>query len=205
MSALYPDLPGPRTRALVRDGLTLLLLAIFAWLGLRLYHDVDKLAALGTGVEEAGGAVRSGFDVAASAASAIPLAGDAIAGALRAAAGATGGNIVSVGQAGVRSAHHLAVIVGLLVWLLPSLLLLSSVLPRRAAELRRLRHLRLAQHGPDAVARRRLLALRSVLTLDDEELLALSPDPAGDLLAGHFEALADAALEAGGVRPVRGG
>jgi hypothetical protein len=156
---------------------------------------------LGTGVTDAGSGIRSGFLNAASAASNVPLAGDAVAGALRSAAGATGGNLITVGRAGAQGAHHLGTILGLLMWAVPTLLLLVLIVPRRVREHRELRALRLALHAPDGGARQRLLALRAVASLPDEDLFAHSADPAGDLLAGRYEPLAAAALEAGGVKP----
>jgi hypothetical protein len=202
--SLYPDLPGPRLQALARDALTLLLLATFAWLGLRVKHDVDRLAVLGVGVVDAGSGIRSGFLSAASAAGNIPLAGDAISGALRSAAASTGGSVIAVGRAGVNGAHHLGTILGLLIWGIPSLLLLALILPRRWRESRDLRELRRALSSPDAAARQRLLALRAAVNMPDEVLFAYSADPAGDLLAGRYEPLAAAALEAGGVNPASG-
>ena len=148
---------------------------------------------------DAGSGIRSGFLSAASAASTVPLAGDAVAGALRSAAAATGGNVIAVGRAGAQGAHHLGTILGLLMWGIPSLLLLGLIAPRRLREVRELRALRLALDASDGGARQRLLALRAVMSLPDEALFAHSSDPAGDLLAGRYEPLAAAALEAGGV------
>lgn len=200
MMSAYPDLPAARARAMLSDAVALGLLVGFIWLGLRVHHEVDQLSGLGTGVIDAGHAVRSGFSAAASAASGVPLAGGAIASALRSAGGTTSQNIVAEGQAGADSAHRLALILGLLMWAIPSVILMSLVLPRRVMEIRGLQRLRLAQRGPDAEARRRLLALRAVLTLPDEVLFAYSPDPAGDVLHGQYERLAAAALEANGLR-----
>lgn len=198
--SLYPDLPGARSRALAHDVLVLLVLLGLAWFGLRVYHDVNGLSSLGAGVSQAGSSVRSGFSSAASAANSIPLAGGAIAGALRDAARATGGNVAAIGQQGERSAHHVAVVLGLLTWAIPSLLLLMLVLPRRVRQVRRLRAARLALRGPDAEQRKRLLAVRAVLTLPDQTLFEHTGDPAGDLLAGRYDALAAAELEADGVK-----
>ncbi len=153
---------------------------------------------------DAGSGIRSAFLSAASAASNVPLAGDAIAGALRSAAGATGGNLVAIGHSGENGAHHLGTVLGLLMWGIPSLLLLALILPRRLREMRELRTLRLALRAPNAAARQRLLALRAVMSLPDDVLFAHSSDPAGDLLAGRYEPLAAAALEAGGVTPSSG-
>jgi hypothetical protein len=51
---LYPALPTKRTRAVIGDLIVLLLLLLFAWLALKVHDAVDRLAVLGTGVEEAG-------------------------------------------------------------------------------------------------------------------------------------------------------
>lgn len=201
ITRLYPDLPGPRIQALARDALTLLLLAAFVWLGLRVKHDVDQLAVLGNGVIDAGSAVRSGFRSAASAAGNVPLVGDAISGGLRGAGRGAGGDVIAVGRSGVNGAHRLGTILGLLIWGIPTLLLLMLVAPGRLREIRELRAVRRALRPPDAEARQRLLAFRAVVALPEEELFAYSADPAGDILAGRYEPLAAAALEAAGVHP----
>ena len=64
---LYPELRGPRARALVADVVAIALLLVFAWAGLRVHDAVDRLAVLGQGVQATGGAVQGGFDSAADA------------------------------------------------------------------------------------------------------------------------------------------
>ena len=197
---IYPDLPGPRGRAIARDLLYVALLTLFIWLGVRVYHDVNRLTELGTGLASTGGAVLGGFRAAASAASNIPLAGGDLATALRAAGNASGGNAVSVGHAGARSAHHLAVVLGLLIWGIPTLLVVVLVLPRRVAQARQVRELRLALRAPDAERRRSLLALRAALTLPEDVLFAYSADPVEDLRQGRYDRLAEAAFAVSGLR-----
>ena len=63
---LYPELRGPRARALVADVVSIVLLLVFAWAGLKVHDAVDRLAVLGQGVQ-ATGAVQGGFDSAADA------------------------------------------------------------------------------------------------------------------------------------------
>jgi hypothetical protein len=197
--SIYPDLPGARRSALARDALLLVLLASFVWLGIRVHHDLGQLSGVGRGVTAAGDAVRSGFLSAASAAAGIPIAGGAIADALRAAGRATGGHIVNLGQTSAATADQLATIVGLVVWGVPTLLLVGLAVPSRIREIRRLRALRRALRAPNREQRLRLIALRAVLTVPDEVLFAYTADPAGDLLSGRYEPLAEAALEAAGV------
>lgn len=200
MRSAYPDLPGPLARALIRDALALTLLVALGWLGLRAYHAVNQLTVVGTYGVEAGRAVRSGFDSVAGAVSGVPLVGGPLAGAFHSAAGGAGGNISAAGTTAYHSAQRLAVIVGLLVWAVPTSIVVLALLPRRLAEIRRLRRLRGAVSGAGALERRRLLALRATLNLPDGVLFAYTEDPAGDLLAGDYEALAAAALEAEGLR-----
>ena len=136
---------------------------------------------------DAGSSVQHGFSSAASAAANVPLGGDAIAGALRSVGSSTGGEVATIGRTGEQSAHHLAVVLGLLMWALPSALLLALVLPRRIREARQLRQARRALREPGLEERRRLLAVRAVLTLPDEALFRHSADPGGDLLAGRYQ------------------
>jgi hypothetical protein len=188
-------------RAIARDGLVVLLLLLFAWLGVRVHHEVDALSGVGRAVSNAGLSLASTLSSAASATQDVPIVGSAIASALRGAARQEGGNVAAIGQAGVQSAHHVALVLGLLSWALPSALLVGLVLPRRLRELRQLRQARRALRAPDTEEHRRLLAVRAVLTLPDEALFRHAADPAGDLLAGRYSALAAAELEAMGVKP----
>lgn len=197
---IYPDLPGPRRFAMIRDLLYVALLAVFVWLGWRVYQDVNQLSQLGNGLASTGGEVRTGFRDAAVGAGSIPLAGGALASALRAAGNATGGSAVVIGHHGASSAHHLAILLGVLIWGLPTLLVVVFALPGRLAEARRVRQLRLAIHAPDAERRRGLLALRAAMTLPDEVLFAHSADPMEDLRQGRYDALARSAFEVNGLR-----
>ncbi len=197
---IYPDLPGPRRRAIGRDLLFIVLLALFVWLGVRVYQDVNRLTELGNGLASTGSSVRTGFRDAGSAAGSIPFAGGAIAGALRSAGNATGGNAITLGHEGAHSAHQLAVFLGLLIWGLPTLLLVVFVLPRRVVEVRRLQELRSAAQAPGAEGFRGLLALRAAVSLPDDVLLAHSADPVEDLRHGRYDALAAAAFEVNGLR-----
>jgi hypothetical protein len=196
---LYPDLPGPRAQAITRDALLVILLVVFAWLGVRVHDAVGGLQSVGTGVSQAGTSVQQGFASAAAAVSGVPIVGGSLAHDLRSASGATGGQLVALGHDGNAAIRHLATVLGLTTWAVPSLLFLALALPPRLREVRRLRAMRSALSGPDALARRRLLAFRAVARAPVSSLLAVSEDPVADLLAGRTEALAAAALEAEGV------
>ena len=178
------------------DLVSVLLLVLFAWLGERVYHDVNALSQLGVGIGDAGRSIRAGFSAAASAVSSIPLAGGALGGSLRGAAGSWGGGLTTIGQSAQRATHHLAIVLGLLMWATPSSILLVAVLPGRVREFRARHRTSLLLNGGSQQSKR-LLAVRAVLTLPDEALFAHTPDPGGDLLAGRYDALVAAGMEGG--------
>ena len=191
---------SPRWRTIAGDLVVLALLVLFAWLGLRVYHAVDQLASLGHGVSQAGNQVTAGFTAAAGAARGIPVIGGTLAGALAHGGAQAGGDVRGIGEAGARSAHHLASLLGVLTWGLPTVLLLALVLPGRLMRAARMARARRAARHAQTEGQRRLLAFRALVTLPDRKLFAHSPDPAGDMLAGRYESLVAAAYDDLGLR-----
>src|SRR5579884_2507238 len=181
---LYPDIPVRRANTAARDALTLIALVVLALVGLWVYHAVDSLEVLGRGVHDAGAAVQDGFASAAHAVGHVPLVGGSIAGGLRDAGSATGGNVAAAGTRGVQRIHRLAVLLGLVTFLLPAVTLLSRMLPQRIEQIRTLTNAErvLATQGDDE--RRRLVAMRAAFALPYATLLAYTRDPLGDLAAG---------------------
>jgi hypothetical protein len=118
---LYPDIPARRARTMLRDALVLVLLALFAWLGLRVHGAVDRLAVLGEGVRRAGAAV--------------PLVGDPV---------------EDLGRRGEEGVHDLARLLGLVMFGLPAALLLVRYVPRRVDQVRRLTAADRVLRGGDA-------------------------------------------------------
>jgi hypothetical protein len=110
---LYPELPGPRNRALIADVASIVLLVLFAWAGLKVHDAVDRLAVLGEGVEASGSAISGGFENAAEAVDGAPVVGDDLADSLRDAGEGSGGEVEELGRSGEDSAHDLA---NLLSW-----------------------------------------------------------------------------------------
>lgn len=191
---LYSEVPRQRRRQITSDVIVLVLVLFFVWVGTVVHDTVASLGVLATGVKEAGLTVEGGFTSVADAVSQVPVVGEAIGGAIAGAGEGTGGNLADLGQSGEDAVNQLAMILGLVTALLPILVLLAVVVPRR---LRRLRHLSVASrvlvdlHDPE---RRRLLAMRAAFGLPYDELLAYTPDPLGDLAAGRHDALVAAAL-----------
>jgi hypothetical protein len=197
---LYPELRGPRYRALVADLASIALLVVFAWAGLEVHDAVDRLGVLGEGVQASGSAVQGGFDSAAEAVDGTPVVGDDLAEGLRSAGEGSGGEVVDLGEQGEDGVHDLANVLGLATFALPALLLLTRWLPGRVAQVRKLRA---ASHvlGDQATEeRRRLLAMRAAFSLPYGQLLAYTRDPLGDLEGGRYDALVAAALEDAGLK-----
>jgi hypothetical protein len=196
----YPALPAQRVRTVLRDLALLLLLFLFAWLGLKVHNAVDQLAVLGTGVEDAGTEIRGGFDTAAEAVASVPIVGGDLADGLRDAGRVSGGELAERGQAGRESVHQLANLLGLVTFLIPALLVLSLTLPDRISQIRGLTAAERVLGGALDPDRRRLLAMRAAFSLPYGELVRYTRDPFGDLAAGRYDALIAAALEEAGLR-----
>jgi hypothetical protein len=196
----YPALPVQRVRMVLRDLVVLLLLFLFAWLGLKVHNAVDQLAVLGTGVEDAGTEIQGGFDTAAEAVIGVPIVGDDLADGLRDAGRVSGGELAERGQEGRESVHRLANLLGLVTFLIPALLVLSLTLPDRISQIRGLTAAERVLGGLLDPDRRRLLAMRAAFSLPYGELVRYTRDPFGDLAAGRYDALIAAALEEVGLR-----
>jgi hypothetical protein len=200
---LYPDEPAARNRTVGRDVLVVVLLVLFAWLGLRVHDDIASLGQLGAGVAQAGGSVKQGFGSAAGAVSGVPIVGGQLADGLRSAGASTGGNAVSLGHQGESDAHTAATIIGWLVFLLPTALVLQRFLPLRVAQVSRMSAAAQFLAGVEDPDRQRLLAERAAFSLPYGQLLRHSRDPLGDLQAGRYEPLIAAVIEDAGIRPPR--
>jgi hypothetical protein len=197
---LYPELRGPRARALVADLASIALLILFAWAGLKVHDAVDRLAVLGEGVQASGGAIQGGFDSAADAVDGTPVVGGEIAEGLRSAGEGSGGEVVDLGEQGEEGAHDLANVLGFITFALPALLVLVQWLPGRTTQIRKLRTASQVLGDQGTPERRRLLAMRAAFSLPYGQLLAYTRDPLGDLESGRYDALVAAALEDAGLK-----
>jgi hypothetical protein len=197
---LYPELPGPRNRALIADIASIILLVIFAWAGLKVHDAVDRLAVLGEGVEASGGAISGGFESAAEAVDGAPVVGDDLAESLRTAGEGSGGEVEELGRSGEDGAHDLANLLGFVTFALPALLVLTRWLPGRIDQIRRLRAASSVLGERATEERRRLLAMRAAFSLPYGQLLRYTRDPLGDLEGGRYDALVAAALEDAGLK-----
>jgi hypothetical protein len=194
----YPHARSERLATLVQDALVVALLALFAWLALKVHDAIDKIAIVGEGIEGAGAAVEGGFGTAADAVEGTPVVGDDLAGALRGAGEGTGGEAVEIGRESQERVRDAADLSGLVTFLVPAVLLLFQAVPARISLVRRLTvaHRALAVDDPE---RRRLVAMRAAFSLPYEELLRYTRDPFGDLAEGRYDALVSAALTEAGL------
>ena len=197
---LYPTVPLRRANAAARDAGALVAVLFFAAIGLWVFHAVDSLQILGRGVHDAGTAVQTGFTTAADKVGHIPLAGGPIADGLRSAGQATGGNVADAGTRGEQRVRRLAILLGLLTFLLPAGVLLSNYLPRRLAQIRVLNDAARVLVGSDDPERERLIAMRAAFSLPYAQLLEYTRDPLGDLAAGRHDALVQAIADEAGLR-----
>jgi hypothetical protein len=197
----YSDIPARRTAAIASDLIVLLLLALLAWLGLKVHDAVAELAIVPQGVADAGGAIESGFESAGDSVDDAPLVGDPLGDAFRDAGQGAGGEIAQTGRQGEEDVNDLADVLGVLFFLLPAAAVLSRYLPKRIAEVRGLTVAARAIGAPLTPDRERTLAMRAAFGLPYERLARFTPDPLADLEAGRFEGLVAAALDDAGLRP----
>jgi len=196
---LYPDTADDRGRAVARDALVILTLILLAWLGLKVHDTVDKLAVLGTGVHDSGQVVQDGFAKAADAVDGVPVVGGDLGGALQDAGEGTGGNVAQAGADGEQRVHDLANLLGLLMFAVPASILRALTVPGRVRQIRELNATdRLLDVSTED--RRRLVAMRAAFSLHAAELARHTNDPIGDLAAGHYDPLIDAAYDEAGRR-----
>jgi len=193
---LYAETAGLRARQLLGDLAVLAWTAAWVWAGLTLYRLVDKLAVPGARLEQAGGGFAGDVAEIQQKVGRLPVVGGDLQGPFGRLAG-VGRTLADAGATQQQVVHQLALWLGVLVAAVPIVALLVAWLPRRVAWAREAgaaSRLRLA--GADL----ELFALRAVANRPLRELRRVTPDPAGALRAGEYEALADLELRALGLR-----
>ena len=198
---LYAETAGLRARQLVGD------LAVLAWTvawvaaGLALYRLVERLAVPGARVEQAGGSFAADVAEIQQKVGRLPVVGEQLQDPFGRLAG-VGQTLAEAGVAQQEVVRQLALWLGVVVAAVPIIALLLVWLPRRVSWMREAGAAsRLRLDGADL----ELFAIRAVANRSLRELHRVSPDPAGDLRAGEFQALADLELRALGLRAPRPG
>jgi hypothetical protein len=193
---LYAETAGLRARQLLGDLAVLAWTAAWGWAGSALYRLVGKLAVPGARLEQAGGGFAGDVAEIQQKVGRLPVVGGDLQGPFGRLAG-VGRTLADAGATQQQVVHQLALWLGVLVAAVPIAALLVAWLPRRVAWAREAgaaSRLRLAG------AELELFALRAVANRPLRELHRVTPDPAGALRAGEYEALADLELRALGLR-----
>ena len=193
---LYAETAGLRARQVLADLAVVAWTAAWVWAGVLLYRLVEKLAAPGARVEQAGSSFAGNVAEIQETIGRVPVVGDQLQGPFGRLAG-VGQTLADAGATQQQVVHQLALWLGILVAAVPIAALLVTWLPRRVAWAREAgaaSRLRLA--GADL----ELFAFRAVANRPLRELRRATPDPAGALRAGDYEALADLELRALGLR-----
>ena len=193
---LYAETAGLRVRQLAGD------LAVVAWTaawvaaGLALYRLVEKLAVPGARVERAGSSFAADVAEIQRTVGGLPVVGGQLQDPFGRLSG-VGRTLAEAGVAQQEVVRQLALWLGVVVAAVPVVALLLVWLPRRVTWMREAGAAsRLRLDGADL----ELFAIRAVANRPLRQLHRVSPDPAGDLRAGEFQALADLELRALGLR-----
>jgi hypothetical protein len=193
---LYAETAGLRARQLLGD------LAVVAWTaawvaaGVALYRLVEKLAVPGARVEQAGDSFVGDVAEIQQKVGRLPVVGDELQDPFGRLAG-VGRTLADAGVTQQEVVHQLALWLGVVVAVVPILALLLVWLPRRVAWAREAGAAsRLRLDGADL----ELFAIRAVANRPLRDLHRVTPDPAGALRAGEYQALADLELRALGLR-----
>ena len=199
---LYAETAGLRARQVLGDLAALAWTAAWVWAGVALYRLVERLAAPGARVERAGSDFAGDVAEIQQKVGRLPVVGDELRDPFGRLAG-VGRTLADAGATQQEVVHQLALWLGVVVAAVPIIALLLVWLPRRVTWIREAGAAsRLRLDGADL----ELFALRAVANRSLRELHRVTPDPAGDLRTGEFEALADLELRALGLRaaPRRG-
>ena len=196
---IYGDSPSFRTRQLLSDAGLAAWIGLWIWVGMRVRELVDRLAAPGRSIEDAGSDFAGVVGDLGSDVGGLPVVGDALQAPFETVAGA-GRYLRDAGAAQQDAVHTLAVWLGVLLALIPISYVLYKYVPDR---LRWVREATAAERLQIDSADLQLFALRAVATKPLYELNRAVRDPAAALEAGDYEALAGLELRSLGLEPKR--
>lgn len=167
----------------------LVVLWTIAWLvlGIAVGTFVERLGAVGEGLEDAGRAIGRAGD-AVDQLSDVPLVGEGFATVAQEIHG-IGRETVQNGRSVEDDVDSLALLIGAGLALGPTLPILAAWVPPRVSRERERRALRKSLKSDDRIALA-YLANRAVATRLFRELRKATDDPVADLAAGRYEALA---------------
>ena len=197
---VYPDVPAKRHATVVGDIAVACLLVLFASLAWPCTARSTALPYSEPGYARAAPRCKEGLRSAADRVNGVPLVGGSLADALQGAGRQSGGRVAALGRQGEEDVHRLALILGLVVFALPTILVLALLLPRRVRQIKQLTAAERVLTDPDDPQRRRVLAMRAAFGLPYGTLVAYTPDPLGDIVQNRYDALVQAAMDEAGIR-----
>jgi hypothetical protein len=178
---LYPQLAQPRTRQLVRDGLVVAALLLFAALAWAVRSAVMALTAISEGFTSTATGAQDSWNGVGESLGRVPLVGDEVRERFEGLAAATFGNAAESGQAVTDAVTTAANVLALVTFVAPAAVLMGLWLPGR---LRRARSWDAAQRvlaldpaTGSSSAIEELLALRALCHLPLAELARSTPRP----------------------------
>ncbi|HSS93434.1 MAG TPA: hypothetical protein VLR46_05510 [Candidatus Dormibacteraeota bacterium] len=211
---LYPDTPGRKTRWIGADVLVVVWLGFWSLLGFYIHQLVEVLQAIPDAIDRAGSAIDVPLQNAMNYASQIPIFGSLIVDRLQAANAATAGRAHAVAAALTNMIDIAALGVALVAAVPPILLVIGFYgsdrwrASREMGSAKRIVEVALREHRGQQL--NEALARRAIEVVPYRRLVKVTPDPLGELQAGHYDALAAQSLSAAGlspilIRPVAGG
>ena len=182
----------PQRSIVAIDVLVVLWTVVWIVLGVAVGSFVERLGAVGDGLEDAGRAIgRAGEAVGQL--SDVPLVGEGFSDVAAEIRG-VGLDTEARGRSVEHDVDRLALLIGMSLALAPTLPILAVWLPPRVSRERERHALRSSLRRGDGAALA-YLANRAVATRLFRELRAVSDDPIADLAAGRYEALASLELD----------
>ena len=207
---IWSERPLMRAGEVFADLATIVWLAFWITIGVRLYGLLANLAESGRLVRDGGERITGAGESIGSAIQGVPLVGEGAADGIRGAMAAAGDPIAAFGTDLERLLIIVAALLGGLLIAVAIIPWLNRYLPWRIARWRRLnaaaRVIRGSRRGGrEPIAEgtvESLLASRAIHRLEYDELLEFTPDPFGDWVAGRHDRLAMAELDRVGLRGV---
>jgi hypothetical protein len=201
---LYPDSWAGRLWRVLLDLLTAAWILAWAAAGYTLYRLVMTIEVVADGVTGTGRTLNRWLDsFQNSVPKGVPLVSDAFQNLATNLQHDGGEPLIQLGMQAHHQIEQLAIALGAAIAIPPILGALLWYCPWRWRDIREMaaveRFLAVSLRNHRMSEARAVLAHRALVTLPFRQLMRISPDPAGDLAAGRYDALADAMAKRVGV------